>query len=281
MAAELRRASFESPTTESAAAPAAMSGEESSVMVRVTGVQVPSTRAKHAFERRVTVHHHYGPWVWREVQAQLMPYAPPDTIRELELARPDGRYVISIGLLNPQPNPCRVNTRVSFAMGSWVCGDAFLLAKEYHEPYWLTRSFSMSDWEQLNLLLKAVATPDTPFFDLEQCAYLASIHTYSPERQWLTMSQPLATRAPPTRTARRPTSCNKRDHPSVPTLRHLYDRRLLSDVFVYMYRPTVYHLSDTTSLNGLPAPGQECACIACADGGEGMSAHRARGRSGA
>ena len=147
-------------------------------MVRVTGVQVPSTRAKHAFERRVTVPHHSGPWVWREVQAQLLPYAPPDTIRELELARPDGRYVISIGLLNPQPNPCRVNTRVSFAMGSWVCGDAFLLAKEYHEPYWLTRSFTMSDWEQLNLLLKAVATPDTPFFDLEQCAYLVSMHTH-------------------------------------------------------------------------------------------------------
>lgn len=173
--------------------------------VRVTGVQVPSTRSKHPFERRLTVSTHFGPWVWREVQAHLMPtVTEPNAIRELELARPDGRYVISIGLLNPTPNAHRVNMRVAFATGSWVCGDAFLLAKEYQEPHWLTRSFTMEDWEQLNALLKSVATPQTPFLDAELCTPLAVPSASHRAQRW-------ATRAPRTRTARRRRSHSRRD----------------------------------------------------------------------
>ena len=140
---------------------------------RVTGVYVPSSRFKEPFERRVVVPRQWDPNnnrpIWNAVQAKLIPLAPINHIRELELVRPDGRYVISIGLLNPQPDPHRVNTRISFATSAWVCGDVFLLAREFQETHWVTRGFTKDDWDQLNFLLRATASPNAPFLDAEPC----------------------------------------------------------------------------------------------------------------
>lgn len=143
---------------------------ETTNVVRAIGLFVSSSRAKNVYERRVTVSERFGPWVWREVQAQLVPSAPPDSIQELELYhRTDGRFIISIGLLNPRPDPRRLNTRISFVANAWVCGDAFMLAKEYQEPFWVTRSFTKQEWEHLTAVLKAVAGPNADFLDAEPC----------------------------------------------------------------------------------------------------------------
>lgn len=140
--------------------------------MRLAGVHVPCTRAKNVFERRVCVPYQFGPWTLAQVQAQIAPSTQPGTARELEVVRPSERRIISVMLLNPQFHEQRVNQRLSFLASALICGDGFILSKQWddHLGSWAASPFTKQDWDALLRHLKAMATPDTPFFDCEPCA---------------------------------------------------------------------------------------------------------------